>query len=65
MLQAHIAHQFHRFEAAESLARELIQQRGYWYEYGLLGDALMEQGRLDDAEKAYQSMMNQRPGPQA
>lgn len=65
MLQAHIAHQLHKFKEAESLARKLIGQRGYWYEYGLLGDALMEQGRLDDAEQAYQSMMNQRPGPQA
>ena len=65
LLQAYVSHQLHQFKKAETLARKLVQQRGHWFEIGLLGDALMEQGRLDEAEKAYQSMMNQRPGPQA
>lgn len=65
MLEAYIAHQLHKFKEAEELARNLVDRRGYWFEYGLLGDALLEQGRLVDAEQAYQAMMNQRPGPQA
>ena len=65
MLQAYVSHQLHRFKDAEILAQELVDTRGYWFEYGLLGDALMEQGQLDAAELAYQVMLNQRPGPQA
>lgn len=65
MLQAYTAHQLHQFKLAGQLAQKLIDKRGYWFDYGLLGDALMEQGQLDDAEQAYQTMMNQRPGPQA
>ena len=64
MLQAYVSHQLHNFKDAERLAQKLVLKRGYWFEYGLLGDALVEQGQLDAAESAYQSMMNQRPGPQ-
>jgi tetratricopeptide (TPR) repeat protein len=64
LLQGHVLHNLHRFKEAEVLARALIGRRGLWFEYGLLGDVLMEQGRLDDAAKAYQHMMDQRPGPQ-
>ena len=65
MLRAYISHQLHNFKDAEQLSQQLVRERGYWFEYGLLGDALMEQGQLEAAEQAYQSMMNQRPGPQA
>ena len=64
LLKGHVLHQLHQFKQAEVIARKLIQQRGHWFEYGLLGDALMEQGRLNKAAQAYQQMMNQRPGPQ-
>ena len=43
------------------LARRLVQQRGLSFDYGLLGDALMEQGKLGDAVEAYQRMMNLKP----
>lgn len=65
LLKGHVLHNLHRFKAAEVLARQLIAQRGSWFEYALLGDVLLEQGQLEAAADAYQTMMNQRPGPQA
>lgn len=65
LLKGHVLHNLHRFTEAELVARQLIQQRGLWFEYALLGDVLLEQGRLHAATDAYQVMMNQRPGPQA
>ncbi len=65
LLRGHVLHQLHRFRQAEVLARELVARRGLWFDYGLLGDVLMEQGQLDAAIKAYQQMMDQKPGPQA
>jgi tetratricopeptide (TPR) repeat protein len=65
LLRGHAMHNQHRFGAAEIVARKLISQRGLWFDYGLLGDALMEQGNLEEAIIAYQKMMDQRPGPQA
>lgn len=65
LLQGHVLHQIHRFHDAETLARRLVAQRGLWFDYGLLGDVLMEQGKLADAVDAYQRMMDQQPGPQA
>lgn len=64
LLQGHVLHNLHRFGEAEDIARQLISQRGLWFEYGLLGDVLIEQGQLDAAADAYQAMMDQRPGPQ-
>ena len=65
LLKGHVLHNLHRFIAAELVARQLIQQRGLWFEYALLGDVLLEQGKLSAAADAYQVMMDQRPGPQA
>ncbi len=65
MLQSHILQNLHRFKEAEVIARQVIARRGSWFEYAVLGDALMEQGRLDEAAQAYQQMIDQRPGPQA
>ncbi len=65
LLKGHVLHNLHNFKAAEVLARQLIEQRGLWFEYGLLGDVLLEQGSLTGAAEAYQVMMDQRPGPQA
>jgi tetratricopeptide (TPR) repeat protein len=61
LLQAHVLQNLHRFNESEALARRLVQQRGLSFDYGLLGDALMEQGKLKDAVEAYQRMMNLRP----
>ena len=55
----------HQFKAAEPVARELIKARGLSFDLGLLGDVLMEQGRLKEAIAAYQEMMNQKPNLQA
>ncbi len=62
LLRGHVLHQFHRFKEAEALARQLVAVRNLPYDYGLLGDSLMEQGRLAEAIPAYQTMLDLRPG---
>ncbi|HEY7002148.1 MAG TPA: tetratricopeptide repeat protein [Candidatus Udaeobacter sp.] len=61
LLRAHVLQNLHRFKESETLARTLVQKRGLSFDYGLLGDALMEQGKLNDAVEAYQRMMNLKP----
>jgi tetratricopeptide (TPR) repeat protein len=61
LLRAHVLQNLHRFKESETLAWHLVQQRGLSFDYGLLGDALMEQGKLNDAVEAYQRMMNLKP----
>jgi tetratricopeptide (TPR) repeat protein len=61
LLRAHVLQNLHRFKESETLARRLVEQRGLSFDYGLLGDALMEQGKLNDAVEAYQRMMNLKP----
>jgi tetratricopeptide (TPR) repeat protein len=61
LLRAHVLQNLHRFEESEALSRRLVQNRGLSFDYGLLGDALMEQGKLKDAVEAYQRMMNLKP----
>jgi len=61
LLRAHVLQNLHRFKEAETLARHLVQQRGLSFDYGLLGDALMEQGKLNAAVQAYQQMMDLKP----
>jgi tetratricopeptide (TPR) repeat protein len=61
LLRGHVLHQLHRFKEAEALARQVVAKRGSFLDYGLLGDALMEQGKLYQAELAYQKMMDLRP----
>jgi tetratricopeptide (TPR) repeat protein len=61
LLRAHVLQNLHRFNESETLARRLVQQRGLSFDYGLLGDALMEQGKLSGAVEAYQRMMNLKP----
>jgi tetratricopeptide (TPR) repeat protein len=51
----------HRFREAETIARRLVTERKFVLDFGLLGDALMEQGRLDEAANAYQKMMDLKP----
>lgn len=65
LLQGHALHNMHRFHEAESLARELTEKRGNPFDFGLLGDTLLEQGKLDEAANAYQKMMDLKPGPYA
>src|SRR5438094_1336648 len=61
LLRAHVLQNLHRFKESETLARRLVHERGLSFDYGLLGDALMEQGNLNDAAEAYQQMMNLKP----
>jgi tetratricopeptide (TPR) repeat protein len=61
LLQGHILDSLHQFKEAEFVARKLVTIRNEASEHGLLGDVLMEQGRLDDAIISYQKMINLRP----
>ena len=54
-------HQLHRFHEAEQIARRLTVKREFVLDYGLLGDVLMEQGRLTEAAQAYQKMIDIKP----
>ncbi len=61
LLRGHVLHQLHRFADAERIARRLVKLRDFVLDYGLLGDALMEQGRLTEAAAAYQKMIDIKP----
>jgi tetratricopeptide (TPR) repeat protein len=65
LLQGHILDSLHKFKEAESVARELVTIRNEALDHGLLGDVLMEQGRLDEAVRSYQKMINLRPDLQS
>jgi tetratricopeptide (TPR) repeat protein len=65
LLQGHILDSLHQFKEAESVTRKLLAIRNHASENGLLGDVLMEQGRLDDAIISYQKMVNLRPDLEA
>ncbi len=61
LLRGHVLHNLHRFKEAEKLAHKLVAMRGLAFDYGLLGDVLMEQGRLMEAADAYQEMVDLKP----
>ena len=65
LLNGHVLDNLHRFKEAEAVARDLVALRGLSFDYGLLGDALMEQGKLGPAVEAYQRMIDQKPTPEA
>lgn len=65
LLRGHVLHSQHRFAEAEVLARRLVEKRGRWFDRALLGDVLMEQGKLGAAIIEYQALADERPGPQA
>lgn len=65
LLRAHVLQNLHRFAEAEAVARELVAARGLAFDFGVLGDALMEQGHLDEAIAAYQTMADLKPDPHA
>jgi tetratricopeptide (TPR) repeat protein len=61
LIRGHVLQQHHRFREAETLARKLVARREFVLDYGLLGDALMEQGKLTEAAAAYQRMIDIKP----
>ena len=61
LLRGHVLHQMHRFGEAEAIARRLVSLREFVLDFGLLGDALMEQGRVAEAAEAYQKMIDLKP----
>jgi len=61
LLHGHVLQNLHRFHEAEPLAISLVANRGLPADFGLLGDVLMELGKLDPAIEAYQKMMNLKP----
>ncbi|MGI8435885.1 MAG: tetratricopeptide repeat protein [Chthoniobacterales bacterium] len=61
LLLGHIYDAEHRFAAAEKIARQLTAEREFVFDYALLGDALMEQGKLEEAVIAYQKMVDLKP----
>jgi tetratricopeptide (TPR) repeat protein len=62
LLKGHIFHALHRFKEAEEAARQLTaDDTSRWQYFALLGDALMEQGKLAQAIDAYQRMIDLRP----
>ena len=63
LLRGHALHNLHQFRAAEQLARELVRRRGLAPDFALLGDALMEQGRVAEAVENYQRMADLKPAP--
>jgi len=65
LLRGHVLHNLHRFKEAELIARHLANTRGAPFDHGLLGDVLMELGRLNEAAAAYQKMMDLRPDSRA
>jgi tetratricopeptide (TPR) repeat protein len=61
LLRGHVLHQMHRFAEAEQIARQLVTSREFVLDFGLLGDVLMEQGRVTEAAAAYQKMIDLKP----
>lgn len=61
LLRGHVYEALHRFGEAEKIARDLVAQRQFAFDYALLGDSLMEQGRLSEAVEAYQEMVDLKP----
>ncbi len=61
LLRGHVLHSLHRFKEAEPIARELVARRGRPFDFGLLGDVLVDEGKLGEAATAYQQMIDLRP----
>jgi tetratricopeptide (TPR) repeat protein len=61
LLRGHVLHQLHRFSEAETIARRLVATREFVLDFGLLGDVLLEQGRVAEAAEAYQKMIDLKP----
>lgn len=65
LVRGHVWHNLHRFHAAERVARQLVTERGAPADWALLGDVLIEQGRLSEGIAALQRLMELKPGVEA
>lgn len=65
LLRGHALHSLHHFAEAEPIARRLVDARGLPFDLGLLGDVLVDRGKLEEAIDAYQRMMDSRPDSNA
>jgi len=65
LLRGHVYHNLHRFQEAEAVARRLVAKRGLAFDFALLSDALMEQGKLTESVGACGRMMALKPGLEA
>ena len=61
LLRAHALQSMHRFGEAETVARELVKIRERPFDYGVLGDILIDQGKVREGAAAYQKMVDLRP----
>jgi tetratricopeptide (TPR) repeat protein len=64
-IQAHALVSLHRFKEGEQVARRRVASGGSWIDHAVLGDALIEQGQIEEAAEQYQIMADGNPGPQA
>lgn len=65
LLRAHALQSLHHFGEAEPVARELVNLRERPFDYGVLGDILIDQGKLREGAAAYQKMVDLRPDLQS
>jgi tetratricopeptide (TPR) repeat protein len=65
LLRAHALQSLHHFREAETAARELVNLRQRPFDYGVLGDILIDQGKVREGAAAYQKMVDLRPDLQS
>ena len=65
LLRAHALQSLHHFGEAEATARELVNLRERPFDYGVLGDILIDQGKVREGAAAYQKMVDLRPDLQS
>jgi tetratricopeptide (TPR) repeat protein len=65
LLRAHALQSLHRFTEAEAAARKLVSLRDFPFDYGVLGDILIDQGKVREGAAAYQRMVDLRPDLQS
>lgn len=65
LLRAHALQSLHHFAEAEPVARKLVSLRERPFDYGVLGDILIDQGKVREAVDAYQKMVDLRPDLQS
>jgi tetratricopeptide (TPR) repeat protein len=65
LLRAHALQSLHRFREAEVVARELVSLRERPFDYGVLGDILIDRGKVREGAAAYQKMVDLRPDLQS